>query len=296
MNDYREIKFKLSPAHNDVATGDSTLLETAADILASLLADAGFESFVRNDDVLTAYIPVRLYNRDTIDEVLTSYPFSNSCRVALDTNVFVEGRDWNEEWEKNYFQPIVIDNKCVIHSSFHKDFPKCDFDITIDPRMAFGTGHHATTSLMIRALLSNEVAGKSVLDVGTGSGILAILAVMLGALDVTGIEIDPMAFENAIENAEVNQCGKIKFILGDAAEIEKLPRHDIILANINRNVILNDIGQYAANLNPTGKLILSGFYDDDIPMLLEAASKHGLTECGRAVKDKWARLELKFAQ
>jgi ribosomal protein L11 methyltransferase len=206
----------------------------------------------------------------------------------------IEGQDWNEEWEKHYFQPIVVAGRCVIHSSFHKDYPICPLDITIDPKMAFGTGHHATTSLMAKFLLDTDLKGKSVIDMGTGTGLLAIIAAMRGASPVTAIEIDPAAKDNAVENVALNGHNEINVILGDASALENIAPADFFLANINRNVILTDIPLYASRLKQDGLMALSGFYQEDIDMLLEAAANLGLHEHGREVSDTgWSSLILK---
>ena len=164
MNDYIEVRFEISPCD-----------ETATDVLAAMLCDAEFESFVPDADGLTAYVKRDLYNENNVDEIVADFPLSVKINWS---KVVIEGQDWNSEWEKNYFRPIVVGDKCVIHSSFHKDIPKVEYDIVIDPKMAFGTGHHATTSLIIRRLLDMDMVGKSVMDMGTGTGILAILSAM----------------------------------------------------------------------------------------------------------------------
>ncbi len=281
MNDYKKFDFKLVPYS-----------ETEADILTALLCDAGFESFVPDGTGVTAYIKKELYNEDLLGGALRDqYPFNADISWSFED---MEGRDWNEEWEKNYFTPILIDGKCVIHSSFHSDYPKVEYDIVIDPKMAFGTGHHETTSLMVEEILCLDMKCKTVLDVGTGTGILAILSAMRGAKDITGIEIDPAAYENAMENIELNNAGHIKVLLGDASLIEEgIGGVDFLLANINRNIITNDIGFYASALNAGGTMLLSGFYRDDVPLILKAASKYGLTEIKHQVKKDWTMLKLK---
>lgn len=276
---YYKVSFQCKPC-----TGDVT------DLLAAFLADIGFESFEPDEGGLTAYVQAAEYSEAAIREVLKDFPMETSITF---TSEFVESRNWNEEWEKHYFQPIVIAGECVVHSSFHKDVPEAKYDILIDPKMAFGTGHHATTSQMMRYVLNIEdIEGKSVIDMGTGTGILAILCKMRGAADVTGIEIDPGAFENAVENAALNSQA-IGFICGDATALTDLEPADIFLANINRNVITADIQRYAEKIKSGGILLLSGFYTSDIPIIEEAAEPLGLridqtTEEG----DHWAALRL----
>lgn len=280
MNNYIELRVNLNPCD-----------ETATDLLAAFLADAGYESFVPDQEGLTAYIPVSQYTPDSLGEILDDYPFAPA--IASISTVEIEGQDWNSEWEKNYFQPIIVADRCVIHSSFHTDIPSCPYDIVIDPKMAFGTGHHATTSLIIQQLLEIEIEGKTVIDMGTGTGILAILSAMRGATSVTGIEIDPAAFANAEENIVTNNHPEINLLLGDVARLEECQPADIFIANINRNIITADLASYTKHLKPDGILLLSGFYEHDIPVIMEYATPLGLSEIGHTVKgDGWTCLRL----
>lgn len=279
MNDYYEVRVNLDPCTED-----------ATDYLAAVLGDIGFESFVPDSTGLTAYIKADLFSREEIDVSLEDFPFEGKRNVEAK---FVEGQDWNAEWEKNYFKPIIVGDQCVIHSSFHTDIPKVEYDIVIDPKMAFGTGHHATTSLIIGRLLQTDLEGKSVIDMGTGTGILAILAAMRGAGPVYGIEIDGFAYDNAVENTKLNNHDEITLINGDASALDGLPAVDVFIANINRNVITADIDKYAAHLNSGGIMLLSGFYEHDIPVVMEAAGRYGLSEDGHEVKgDSWTCLKL----
>lgn len=280
MNDYKEVRVTVTPCS-----------EIATDILASILCDNGYESFVPDEFGLTAYIKAELFNTDIIDHLQELLPFEN-VDLSIDYS-HIEGQDWNHEWEKNYFQPIVIgDNQCVIHSTFHTDYPQCKYDIVIDPKMAFGTGHHSTTSLIISRLVEMNLEGMSLLDMGTGTGILAILAAMRGASHVTAIEIDPMAYENALENVVINGHSDITVLLGDASLLAGLDKFDLMLANINRNIILNDIAQYVTVLHSGSKLLLSGFYTEDVPMLETAASQLGLSTVSVSEMNNWCCLEL----
>lgn len=281
MNDYRKVRIDLSPCSED-----------ATDIMAALLADIGFESFVPDDKGLDAYIQEQAFDAQALNSAIAEFPFAMSIDIAMEK---VEGRDWNAEWERNYFQPIVVADRCVIHSSFHTDIPHCEFDITIDPKMAFGTGHHATTSLIIDRLLSLPLEGKAVIDMGTGTGILAILAAMRGASPVVGIEIDEFAYTNALENIASNGHPEIRLVNSDASALEGL-QADVFIANINRNVITADLAAYAATLRPAATMILSGFYTSDIPVIMESAAPLGLRETGRSEKgDSWACLVLSNA-
>lgn len=271
---YIQLTFTLSPCSAD-----------ATDLLAAFLCDADCESFVPDGNTLTAYVREDLYNPEAIAEIIADFPMPEVKEITY-TETFVEGQDWNEEWEKNYFQPIVVADKCVIHSTFHKNVPDAQYRIVIDPRMAFGTGHHATTSMMLQHLLNHPMRDINVIDMGTGTGILAILAKMLGAANVDGIEIDPDAHANAVDNAQLNHAD-VRLICGDASALESLAPAHLFLANINRNIILQDIDKYAARILPGGTLVISGFYPVDLPMLREAAEANGLSYLDMMQEGEW---------
>ena len=286
MNNYTEVTF-----HFHIPTaGEQLTSDTAADVLSAMLADIGYESFVQQGDALAAYIPASQFDRATLDETIQAFLLP----VAVTTEIKeIEGVDWNAEWEKNYFKPIVVADQCCIHSTFHTDYPQCQYDIVIDPKMAFGTGHHATTSQIIARLLDTDLQGKRVIDMGTGTGILAILARMRGASSVTAIEIDPAAEANARENMQLNDCRDIDLRLGGAKQLAGCSA-DLFIANINRNIILNDLSRYAATLAPGAIMLLSGFDEADIPMILRKAADEGLADGGHTVMgDNWACLTLK---
>lgn len=286
MNNYTEVTFHF----HIPAAGEQLTSDTAADVLSAMLADIGYESFVQQGDALAAYIPASQFDRATLDETIQAFLLP----VAVTTEIKeIEGVDWNAEWEKNYFKPIVVADQCCIHSTFHTDYPQCQYDIVIDPKMAFGTGHHATTSQIIARLLDTDLQGKRVIDMGTGTGILAILARMRGASSVTAIEIDPAAEANARENMQLNGCPDIDLRLGGAERLEGCSA-DLFIANINRNIILNDLSRYAATLAPEAIMLLSGFYEADIPMILRKAADEGLADGGHTVMgDNRACLTLK---
>ncbi len=279
MNDYVELRLDLEPMPGSDAT----------DLLAGMLGDIGFESFVPDDTGLTAYVSTSLWDESALDAALADFPFG--CLINRKSTV-IEGRDWNEEWERNYFQPIVVGDRCVVHSSFHTDIPKAEYDIVIDPKMAFGTGHHATTSLILGQLLGMDLAGRSLIDMGTGTGILAILAAMRGASPVTAVEIDPFAHANAVENVAINGHPEINVVLGDASALAGVGPADVFVANINRNVITGDIAVYASHLRIGGVMLLSGFYTDDIPVVRAAAEAVGLRYDSYTEHDHWTCLRL----
>lgn len=278
MNDYVEVRIDLNPCCEDIT-----------DVAAAMLADAGFESFVADENGLTAYIRSGEYSEDKRN-VLDDFPFE--CRMEWSSKV-IEGKDWNKEWEQNYFKPIVVADRCVIHSSFHADFPKCEYDIVIDPKMAFGTGHHSTTWLIISQLVDMDIKGKNVIDMGTGTGILAILAAMRGAAEVTGIEIDEAAYVNALENRVLNSHPEVVMLLGDATKLSEVGyKADLFLANINRNVITSDLHDYALSMTVGGTMLLSGFYEQDVPLVVAEAEKHGLSMVGYTTRQQWACVRL----
>lgn len=264
--------------------------ETMTDVFAALLCEHGYESFVPDEEGLTAYIKVGGFDESILKDVMVKFPFDDVNASVSWTEI--EGQDWNVEWEKNYFKPIIVGDMCVIHSSFHTDVPSAPYDIVIDPKMAFGTGHHQTTTLMLRWLLSMPLEGKSLVDVGTGTGILAILSAMKGAVPVNAIEIDEFAHVNAVENVALNHHGEINVILGDASALTTLPKSDYLLANINKNIILNDISAYAEALNTGGIMLLSGFYKNDADDIVNKASEFGLTYDSLTSLDDWASLKL----
>lgn len=276
---YYKVRFECTPCTEDMT-----------DLLAAFLADLGYESFEPDGSGLTAYVQASEFSEESVKEMLYEFPMESHINFVSE---YVESQNWNEEWEKHYFKPIVIAGECVVHSSFHKDVPEAKYDILIDPKMAFGTGHHATTSQMMRYVLDIEdIDGKSVIDMGTGTGILAILCKMRGAGTVTGIEIDPRAFENAVENAALNNEA-ISFICGDASALANLEPADIFLANINRNVITTDISLYVEKIKSGGTLLLSGFYTADIPIVMAAAQALGFfLEKATEEGDHWAALRL----
>lgn len=237
----------------------------------------------------TAYIQKELFDTGKLDEVLGNFPVEAEI---IYTYKAIEDRNWNEEWEKNYFQPLIIDDKCIIQSTFHNIPATYEYNIYIDPKMAFGTGHHQTTELMIREILKEDFTGKSVLDMGAGTAILAILASMRGADPITAIDIDKWAYDNAQENLALNKIDNVKVEIG-GAELLGSETFDIVLANINRNILLNDIPAYVSVLNSGGFLYMSGFYVEDIPAITEVCNKNGLIFCHNTEKDNWTAVKFK---
>jgi len=257
--------------------------EYISDVLAEELGELGFESFVSTEESLAAYIPENKFDENKVKELLSDFPFETSIDYKYNQ---IESKNWNEEWEKHFFEPIVIGNECVIHSSFHQNVPKATYDIIIDPKMAFGTGHHETTSLVIGELLKMDLEGKKVLDMGCGTAVLAILASMRGAKDIVAIDIDTWCTENSLENLKVNKIFNIEVKLGGAKLLEGM-HFDIVLANINRNILLADMEKYADCLSPGGELYMSGFYKEDIPLIEAEANSNGLKIIDFKEKNNW---------
>ncbi|MBR4047287.1 MAG: 50S ribosomal protein L11 methyltransferase [Bacteroides sp.] len=271
---YLEFSFRTTPC-----------TEVVNDVLSAVLAEVGFESFVEQPEGLLAYIQQSLYDEASVASAINDFPIPDT---TIDyTYTEAEDKDWNEEWEKNFFQPIVIGNRCVIHSTFHHDVPQAEYDIAINPQMAFGTGHHETTSLVIGELLDSELEGKTVLDMGCGTSILAILARMRGASSCTAIDIDDWCVRNSIENIELNNVNQIEVYLGDAAILTDKGPFDVVIANINRNILLADMQHYVARMKEGATLLMSGFYVDDIPLIKAEAERLGLTFVGYKEKNRW---------
>ena len=276
MYDYVALRIDVNPCD-----------ETITDLLAAFLADAEFETFEPDDKGLTAYVRKDKYDASEIDSILKDFPIPVTFEKR---ETEIKGEDWNKEWEQNYFQPILIDNRLLIRSSFHEHEKEVPLEIVIDPKMAFGTGHHATTAGMARLMLSTDLKQKSVIDMGTGTGILSILAKKLGAGDTVGIDIDQFAIENAEENGQLNG-EKIRWIVGDDNTLNQVEPADIFLANINLNVITENLDKYVAKLKKGGKILLSGFLESDRNAIMEAAQKEGLRFVRESEENKWMVME-----
>jgi len=257
----------------------------AVEILIAELGYAGFESFVETEEGITAYIQKEEWNA----AILENIQILNSAEFQIDyTFEEIEQVNWNEEWEKN-FKPIVVDNICTVRAPFHET-PNTKYDIVIEPKMSFGTGHHETTHMMIQHILNNELTNKSVLDMGCGTGILAILANLKGAEPIDAIDIDNWCYTNSLENVARNKCEHISVYQGDASLL-KGKTYDVILANINRNILLSDISKYVGCLQKKGILFLSGFYENDIPIIEAACNTNGLKLEDKLQRNNWVSLK-----
>ena len=270
--DFIQVAFTIDPAE-----------EYICDILAADLGSINFDSFVFTETGMEAYISSAQFDEEKLKELLSDFAFDAAIQYQVTS---IETKNWNEEWEKHYFEPIVIGDECVIHSSFHKNVPEAKYDIIIDPKMAFGTGHHETTSLVIGEILKMDLTNKKVLDMGCGTAVLAILAAMRGATELLAIDIDNWCTENSLENIALNNVSGIEVKLGGAELLEGL-HFDIILANINRNILLADIEKYAACLSSGGKLFMSGFYKADIPVIEAEVNRNEFELIDFNEKNNW---------
>jgi ribosomal protein L11 methyltransferase len=242
------------------------------DMLINTLGEVGFDTFEELDFGFKAYIPVDDFDEAKLIEALEPYRemFTFSYEITL-----IPQKNWNEVWESN-FESLIIGDKIYVRATFHEPKPEFEFEIVIDPKMAFGTGHHQTTSMMLQLMLENEFAGKVVLDMGCGTGILAVMASKLGAMNITAIDYDPVCFDSTIENAQLNNMDNIEALCGSREVIPDV-QYDTILANINRNILLDQIPRYSEVLKNDGELYLSGFYEKpDLDIIMDEARKYGL--------------------
>ncbi|MCQ2272876.1 MAG: 50S ribosomal protein L11 methyltransferase [Bacteroidales bacterium] len=276
MNNYIEIKIRFEEA------------EPWKDIFSSFLADAGCESFIDGEDEteLLCYISQNQYDKETIIDILENHGLDVKLSYQISE---VEQQDWNAVWESNY-TPVLIADKCYIRAPFHPEMDNVEYEILIEPKMSFGTAHHETTSQMIEFLLEEDLKGKSVLDMGAGTGVLAILAYKRGAAPVTAIDNDEWAYNNNVENISRNGCEDMEVVLGDASVLKN--RHfDIIIANINRNILVNDMPAYAAALNPGGVIFFSGFYESkDLEIIKQRAAEFGIRYHSHKAKNDWCAM------
>lgn len=253
------------------------------DILIAQLGEVGYDSFVETKCGFEAFMPEKDFDEEALKKVLHAYKsdFQFTVKTAL-----IADRNWNEVWEKNYFKPLVVGGECVIRAPFHKGYPKARYEIVIEPNMAFGTGNHETTSLVIESILKMNFTGKSVLDIGCGTGILGILASMKGAEKVTAIDIDEWSYKGTKDNSALNHVKNLDVKLGDASLLGT-ENYDVIFANIHKNVLLEDLPKYEKVINPGGKLIMSGYYEKDIHEIKSKAESLGLVNQGQKILNKW---------
>jgi ribosomal protein L11 methyltransferase len=261
----------------------STIEEWQKDLLIAELANLGFDTFEDQDQGFVAYVPSSNLDIQALETVLATEAVGYDISYQVEE---LENKNWNQVWESN-FSPILVDNQCYVRATFHEDKPEYPYQIIIDPKMSFGTGHHQTTSMMLSFILENNFEGKRVLDMGCGTGILAILASKRGAKDILAVDFDPICVESVNENKELNQVSNIEAKLGSKEVIVGL-QFDVVLANINRNILLDQFDVYASDLPDAGELYISGFYDgEDLEILREKAESLGFQFVEKKVLDTW---------
>lgn len=279
---YFEVSFHITSPEQNFAD--------SCDLVAAAAGEAGFETFEETADGLKGYVQTDSFDREALDTALQELPFAD---VKVDYDVKeAEYKDWNEEWEQEGFEPIVIGDGCIVHDGRHLPTTHAAVEIEIDARLAFGTGNHETTRMLAGRLMQMDLQGKSVLDAGCGTGILGIVALKRGASSVTGYDIDEWSADNARHNAVINHVDdNYTSLLGDATLLDSIAKKfDIVVANINRNILIADMPRFASVLTAGGTLLLSGFYTADINALRDEAANHGLTMSGNGNDGDWAYL------
>ena len=285
---YLVAKFKIATSED--------LLQVCKDLLADSAAEAGFESFEETQEGLEAYVQKELFDKDALDASIADFPIEGTdISYTIED---AEDKDWNEEWEEQGFDPICVDDQVLIydakHPELHPTTSPDHIEIGIEAKLAFGTGNHETTRMIVSTLLNMNLYKMRVLDCGCGTGILGLVASKLGASEVVGYDIDEWSVENAKHNAQLNGVDNLEVYFGNASVINHISGvFDVVLANINRNILLEDMKSFRGVLNEGGYMILSGFYEEDIPVLLEKAKEFGLYESGRRTDNSWACLFLK---
>lgn len=277
MTGYVETVFKITPFNRDVA-----------DLLTAFLGENGYEIFQDTEDGTTAYIRETLYNDAIVGSAIEAIPIKTSKVTYSSRNI--PGEDWNRKWINESFTPVIVENECIIHSPCQKIEKAVRYDIRIHPVMAFGSGHHQTTHMMIQHLLEDFRPGESFLDMGCGTGVLAILASKMGAGSVTAVDIDEMAYENCRDNMALNSVPDMEVILGGSSAVAGR-KFDVVAANINRNILLSDMPEYARTLNSGGRLYLSGFFVEDTEILKKSAAENGLEYKNCNSMGEWASLK-----
>lgn len=285
---YLVAKFKIATSED--------LLQVCKDLLADSAAEAGFESFEETQEGLEAYVQKEFFDKDALDASIADFPIEGTdISYTIED---AEDKDWNEEWEEQGFDPICVDDQVLIydakHPELHPTTSPDHIEIGIEAKLAFGTGNHETTRMIVSTLLNMNLYKMRVLDCGCGTGILGLVASKLGANEVVGYDIDEWSVENAKHNTQLNGVDNLEVYFGNASVINHISGvFDVVLANINRNILLEDMKSFRGVLNEGGYMILSGFYEEDIPVLLEKAKEFGLYESGRRTDNNWACLVLK---
>lgn len=282
---YFEVDFQLSPLSQD-----------ACDILAALTADAGFESFEETQHGIRGYVQQPLLDRQALEDIVNNFPIMGTNIIYTINKA--EDKDWNEQWEQEGFEPIIVgNNRLAIHDGRHLPSQPADISVEIDARLAFGTGTHETTQMICEWMLDMPMKDLRVMDAGCGTGILGIVALKLKASHVTAYDIDEWSSDNTCHNAVINRVdSQLSVYCGDASLLDsKTADYDLVLANINRNILLNDMPRFCQIMKQDAKLILSGFYTEDIPLLEARGKELGLTLTGAKNRDKWASIIMQRA-
>jgi len=269
--------------YNEIAFTIEDGQDYQKDLLIDELAQIGYDTFEETEEGFKAYIPEDFFDEQRLNDMLSgfSYPFSFSYKINS-----IEKQNWNEVWESN-FEPIIIGNMVFVRATFHEPRPEFPIEILIDPKMAFGTGHHETTAMMMNMMLDVNFSGKKVLDMGCGTGILAILAEKLGSVDIAAVDYDLACYDSTTENAQLNGCSRIRVFCGQKEAIP-IEQFDVILANINRNILLDQMDRYAWVLKAGGELFLSGFYEEpDLAIIKTEAAKYGLKYAAHQKTKEW---------
>lgn len=266
--DYIELNFTVTPK------------DPWSDILITELAELGFDSFSETETGFCAYIPEHLYSEKRVENMAQAADVQLSFQKKV-----IPSQNWNEKWEKS-FEPVIVSDKCCIRAPFHQISRQVLYDVVIEPKMSFGTGHHETTALMIESMLSVDFKNKAVLDMGCGTGVLAILASKMGAEKIVAVDIDDWAYNNTLENIQANKIANIHTLQGDVNSVKE--EFNIIVANINRNILLADLKKYCKLLSSSGLLIMSGFFNSDLEDITKEAETAGLEGESKRVKNNWA--------
>lgn len=277
---YYKLEFRVEP-----------LSEEACDVLSALLADAGFETFVPSEQGLTAYVQQQLYDEEAVKGIADNFLMPD-CSITF-TCEEAPDEDWNETWEAEGFEPIVLDDLVCVHDTHHPAPTACRYDIIVNPRMAFGTGTHPTTQQILRQLCEMPLEGMRIIDAGCGTGVLGFLCLKRGASEVFAYDIDEWSVENTRINAELNNIYNIKVCEGDASVLPQTADYDLLIANINRNILLADMPRFAQALHKGGLLLLSGFYESDIPQLMEKGKELGFEMEKQTQQEGWGMILLK---
>ena len=285
---YLEVNFRIS-------CPEESMMQDARDILAAMAGDAGFETFEETEEGLKGYVQQALFEPEVLEAVLEEFPFEG---VSISYEIQeAEDQDWNAAWEAEGFEPIIIgDGQMVVHDGRHLPETPANINIEIDAKLAFGTGNHETTRMMLSALSTLTPSPSTILDCGTGTGILAIAALKLGAKKAVGYDIDEWSVDNARHNAVINRVDeRFTPMLGDATLLDSMDEtFDVVMANINRNILLNDLPRFVQKMHVSSTLLLSGFYEEDMPQLINKANELGLTLVRKCTENKWGCLRFEM--